>query len=321
MWKRYAAIAALSFACLDVQAQAAYPNKAIELVVPFAPGGTVNLTARMLAQRMSDMLGQPVIVENKPGAGGNIGAGYAAKARGDGYTLLYATMGNQVIQPLVSRNLPYSPSRDFAPIALFATVPNVLAVSADTPARTIGELVQYARQNPGTLNMGSAGIGSVNHMVGELFMYRAGVKFSHVPYKGAGPAATDLLAGQIQVLFVNLPTVQPYLKSGKIRILGVASEARVASMPDVPTFAEAGVQGAETESWSALMAPAATPPAIVGKLQETVTAITRDPAFAKLLDEQGARPLEGGGTELKALIDADSKRWQEVVRHADIQLD
>lgn len=321
MWKRYAAMAVLSGACFNVQAQAAYPAKAIELVVPFAPGGTVNLTARMLATRMSDVLGQPVIVENKPGAGGNIGAGYAAKARGDGYTLLYATMGNQVIQPLVSRNLPYSPSKDFVPIALFATVPNVLVVSADTPATTIGELVQYARQNPGKLNMGSAGIGSVNHMVGELFMYRAGVNFSHVPYKGAGPAATDLLAGQIQVLFVNLPTVQPYLKSGKIRILGVASDKRVASMPDVPTFAEAGVKGAETESWSALMAPASTPPAIVSKLQETVTAITRDPVFVKMLDEQGAQPLAGGGPQLKALIEADAKRWQEVVRHANIQLD
>ncbi|SAI50765.1 putattive exported protein [Bordetella ansorpii] len=321
MWKRHLALAVLSGACLNVQAQADYPNKAIELVVPFAPGGTVNLTARMLATRMSEALKQPVIVENKPGAGGNIGAGYAAKARGDGYTLLYATMGNQVIQPLVSRNLPYSPSRDFVPIALFATVPNVLAVSADIPAKTIGELVQYARQNPGELNMGSAGIGSVNHMVGELFMYRAGVKFSHVPYKGAGPAATDLLAGQIQVLFVNLPTVQPYLKSGKIRILGVASDKRATSMPDVPTFAEAGVKGAETESWSALMAPASTPPTVVQTLQETVTAITRDPAFVKMLEEQGAQPLAGGGQELRALIEADTRRWQEVVRHADIQLD
>lgn len=316
-------IVAMAFCgALAATAQAqSYPTRPIDVVVPFAPGGTVNLTARLFATRMAEKLGQPVIVDNKPGAGGNIGAAYAAKAAPDGHTLLYATMGNQVIQPLLSKNLPYSPSRDFVPIALFATVPNVLAVSADTPARSIEELVAYARANPGKLNMGSAGIGSVNHMLGELFMYRAGVEFAHVPYKGAGPAAADLLSGQIQVLFVNLPTVQAYMKSGKIRILGVASAERSPAIPDVPTFAQAGVSGAETESWSALMAPAATPPAVVQKLQDTVLAIAREPAMGNLLAEQGARPLPGDSAELKALIESDTRRWADVIEHARIQLD
>lgn len=320
MFKITAVLLAAMGCCSAVSAQG-YPDKPINLVVPFAPGGTVNLTARLLATRMSQMLGQPVVVDNKPGAGGAIGAGYVAKARPDGYTLLYATMGAQVIQPLVSRNLNYSPSRDFAPIALFATVPNVLAVSANTPAKNMAELLRYAKANPGKLNMGSAGQGSVNHMIGELFMLRTGVRFTHVPYKGAGPATTDLLAGQIQVLFANLPGLQPYVKSGKVRLLGVASKQRNAAIPDVPTFAELGIPDAETESWSALMAPAGTSPEIVRRLQDTVKAITSDPSTVKLLHDQGALPLYGNGDNLSKVITEDTRRWSEVVRQANIQLE
>lgn len=320
MFKFTAVFVAAMACCAPVGAQN-YPDKPVSLVVPFAPGGTVNLTARLLATRMSQMLGKPVVVDNKPGAGGAIGAGYVAKARADGYTLLYATMGSQVIQPLVSRNLPFSPSKDFAPIALFATVPNVLAVSEHAPAKNVAELIQYARANPGKLNMGSAGQGSVNHMIGELFMLRTGVKFTHVPYKGAGPATTDLLAGQIQVLFANLPGLQPYVKSGKVRLLGVASRQRNPAIPDVPTFAELGIKDAETESWSALMAPAGTSPEIVRKLQDTVRAIATDPAMVKQLTTQGAQPFYGNAQNLDKVIGDDTRRWTEVVKHANIQLE
>lgn len=313
-------VAAMGWWGTAIGAQA-YPAKPVDLVVPFAPGGTVNLTARLLATHMSQALGQPVIVDNKPGAGGAIGAGFVAKSRADGYTLLYATMGNQVIQPLLTRNLPFSPSKDLVPIALFATVPNVLAISTSVPATNMAELLRYAKANPGKLNMGSAGQGSVNHMIGELFMLRTGVQLTHVPYKGAGPATSDLLGGQIQVLFANLPGLQPYVKSGKIRLLGVASRQRNPAIPDVPTFAELGIKDAETESWSALMAPAGTSPEIVRKLQDTVRAIATQPAMARQLNAQGAQPFYGNAEELNKVIADDNRRWSDVVRQANIQLE
>ncbi|WP_349606397.1 tripartite tricarboxylate transporter substrate binding protein [Cupriavidus sp. DF5525] len=320
MFKFIAGLAVALAVCTGANAQT-YPNKPIDLIVPFAPGGTVNLTARILATHMSELLGQSVIVDNKAGAGGTIGATFAARAPADGYTLLYATMGNQVIQPLLYKKLQYSASKDFVPIALFATVPNVLAISANIPAKNMAELLQYAKANPGKLNMASAGQGSVNHMLGELFMLRTGVKFTHVPYKGAGPAVTDLMAGQVEVLFANLPTVQPYVKSGKIRLLGIASKRRSPVIPDVPTFEELGIKDAETESWSALMAPAGTSPQVVKKLQDTVMSITKDPAMIKQLTAQGAQPFYGSGAEMAKLINQDTRRWSEVVQHAKIQMD
>ena len=288
-----AAIAAMGIS-LGAQAQAqTYPAKPITMIVPFAPGGTVNLMGRLLANRMSEALGQTVIVENKPGGGGSIGANFVAKAPADGYTLLLATMGQQSIQPLLTKNLPYDAIKDFAPVALFSTVPNVLAVSADLPAKTVAELVEYAKQHPGKLNMASAGMGSVNHLTGELFMYRSGAKFEHVPYRGAGPATADLLSGQVQVLFANLPNVLAYIKPGKVRVLAVASEQRSPAIPDVPTLAEAGVKDAVVESWYGVMAPAGTPPEVIRKLQDTVIDLAKDPSMIAHLAEQGAVPFAG----------------------------
>jgi tripartite-type tricarboxylate transporter receptor subunit TctC len=230
-------------------------------------------------------------------------------------------MGSQVIQPLLTKNLTFSPAKDFTPIALFATVPNVLAVSANTPAKNMAELLQYAKANPGKLNMGSAGQGSVNHMIGELFMLRTGVKFTHVPYKGAGPATTDLLGGQIQILFANLPGLQPYAKAGKIRLLGVASHQRNPAIPDVPTFEELGIKNAETESWSALMAPAGTSAEVIRKLQDTVRTVATDPAMVKQLIAEGAQPFYGTSDTFAKVIAEDNKRWTEVVKRANVQLD
>ncbi|MYZ41667.1 Bug family tripartite tricarboxylate transporter substrate binding protein [Schauerella aestuarii] len=297
-----------------------YPTKPVTLVVPFAPGGTVNLMGRLLANRMSEALRQPVIVENKPGGGGSIGANMVAKAPADGYTLLLATMGQQSIQPLLSQSLPYDPHKDFSPVALFSTVPNVLAVSANTPAKTVAELVAYAKANPGKLNMASAGIGSVNHMTGELFMFKSGARFEHVPYRGAGPATADLLSGQVQVLFANLPNVLGYVKSGQIRVLAVASDKRSPAIPDVPTLAEAGVKDAVVESWYGVMATAGTDPQIIRKLQDTVVGIARDPALVTQLDEQGAVPFPGTSGDLEKLSNQETERWKDIITTAKIEV-
>jgi tripartite-type tricarboxylate transporter receptor subunit TctC len=316
-----AAIAAMGIS-LGTQAQAqaqTYPSKPITMIVPFAPGGTVNLMGRLLANRMSEALGQTVIVENKPGGGGSIGANFVAKAPADGYTLLLATMGQQSIQPLLTKNLPYDAIRDFAPVALFSTVPNVLAVSADLPAKNVAELVEYAKQHPGKLNMASAGMGSVNHLTGELFMYRSGAKFEHVPYRGAGPATADLLSGQVQVLFANLPNVLAYIKPGKVRVLAVASEQRSPAIPDVPTLAEAGVKDAVVESWYGVMAPAGTPPEVIRKLQDTVTDLTKDPSMIAHLAEQGAVPFAGTSADLAKLSGEETERWKRIIDSADVQ--
>jgi len=296
-----------------------YPAKPITLVVPFAPGGTVNLMGRLLAQRMSEVLGQPVIVENKPGGGGSIGASFVAKAAPDGYTVLLATLGQQSIQPLLVKNASYDAQKDFAPVALFATVPNVLAVSADTPARSVEELLAYAKANPGKLNMASAGIGSVNHMTGELFMYRTGTQLAHVPYRGAGPATADLLSGQVQVLFANLPNVLSYIGPGKVRVLAVASEKRSPAIPDVPTLAEAGVPNAVVESWYGVMVPSGTPPEVVRKLQDTVLSIAGEKAMVAHLAEQGALPFPGDSADLARLSNEETTRWTEIIQRAHIQ--
>jgi tripartite-type tricarboxylate transporter receptor subunit TctC len=318
MLRSVTVLAAAMGICLSASAQT-YPTKPITLVVPFATGGTVNLMGRILAKRMSEVLGQPVVVDNKAGAGGSIGAYFVAKAPPDGYTLLLATMGQQSILPLLSKKLPYDPSKDFAAVALFSAVPNVLAVSADTPAKNVAELLQYAKANPDKLNMGSAGFASVNHMTGELFMLRSGVSFTHVPYKGAGPATVDLLSGQVQLLFANLPNVAPFIQSGRIRVLAVASEKRSPAIPDVPTLAEAGVKDAVVESWYGVMAPAGTSPQVLQKLQDTVIKIANEtPVIAQLAD-QGALPFSGTSADLTKLSNEETKRWTEVIKHANIQ--
>jgi tripartite-type tricarboxylate transporter receptor subunit TctC len=318
MLKFIAALVVSAGMCMTAAAET-YPQKPITLVVPFATGGTVNLMGRILAKRMAEVLGQPVIVDNKAGAGGSIGAYVVAKAPADGYTLLLATMGQQSVLPLLTKKLPYDPSRDFARVALFATVPNVLAVSADAPAKDVAQLLQYARANPDKLNMASAGFGSVNHMTGELFMLRSGVKFTHVPYKGAGPATIDLLSGQVQVLFANLPNVAPFIQSGRVRVLAVASEKRSPAIPDVPTLAEAGVKDAVVESWYGVMAPAGTSAEILRKLQDAIVGIANEPAMIAQLADQGAQPFPGTSSDLAKLSDEESRRWAEVIGHANIQ--
>ncbi len=297
-----------------------YPSKPITLVVPFPPGGTVNLMGRLIAERMGAILGQSVIVDNRAGAGGTIGAAFAAKAPADGYTLLMGSMG-QAVQPLLYKKLPFDGNKAFTPVATFATVPNVLAVSMNTPVKNLAEFVSYAKAHPGGLNMASAGVGSINHLTGEMFEDRANVQLTHIPYKGASPAATDLQAGQVNVLFANLPNVLPFAKAGKIRLLGVASERRALAIPDVPTFAEGGVKDVVVESWYGLMAPTGTPPAVVKKLQDAILTIAGEKEFVAHLAEQGAYPYPKNTSDFSKLMEAEAKRWAGIISNANISME
>ncbi|HSV84523.1 MAG TPA: tripartite tricarboxylate transporter substrate binding protein [Ramlibacter sp.] len=314
--------AAVSAVCLVAGASAApYPEKPIRLIVPFAPGGTVNLIGRVLAQRLSEALGQQVIVENKPGAGGTLGADLVAKAQPDGYTLLLASSSHQSFHPLLYKNLPYDANKAFAQVALFASVPNVLVVSTKVPARNVKELIAFSRSNGKKLFMGSAGNGSVNQMVGELFQFKTNTDFEHVPFKGAGPATTDLLAGQIDLMFVNLPNVLPHIQSGKIRALAMASARRSSSLPDVPTMAEAGVPDVVVDSWAGVLAPAATPQPIIDKLSAEINKIAKEKSTAESLAAQGAVPLPGTTAEYAALVRFETQRWSEVIKKGNITID
>lgn len=314
-------IAAVFVLALSFTASAQeYPSRPITLVVPFAPGGTVDLMGRLIAERMSVHMGQPVIVSNRAGAGGTIGTGFAAKANPDGYTLLVGTQG-QVLQPLLYKKLNFDSNKDFLTAATFASVPNVLAVSMNTPASTMSEFVEYAKSNPGSINMGSAGVGSINHLVGEIFQDRAKVKLTHIPYKGAAPATADLQAGEVHALFVNLPNVMSLVSAGKIRLLGVASDKRVPSIPDVPTFAEGGVQNAVLDSWYGIMVPVDTPQPIVKKISDTVMAIAQEQDFAASLIAKGAVPFASDAAESARIMADELKLWTPVVDKLNIQMD
>ena len=288
--------------------------------MPFAPGGTVNLMARLVADRMGAILGQPVIVDNRAGAGGTIGAAVVAKAPADGYTLLIGSMG-QAVQPLLYKKLTFDGSKAFTSVATFASVPNVLAVSNNTPAKNMAEFVAYAKANPGYLNMASAGVGSINHLIGEMFEDRAEIKLTHIPYKGAAPATTDLQAGQVNVLFANLPNVMPFAKAGKVRLLGVASDKRAAAIPDVPTFAEGGGKDVVVESWYGIMAPTGTPPAVIKKLQDAVLTIAHEKEFTAHLMEQGAYPFPNNSVAATKLMEKEIKRWDSIVKNANISME
>lgn len=319
MVKKFATTAVALMLSFVVNAQG-YPNKPVTLVVPFAPGGGVDVMGRLIAERMSNRLGTPVIVDNRAGAGGTIGSGYVAKAPADGYTLLVGTQG-QIVQPFLYKKLPFDGSKAFVTVATFASVPNVLAVSVNTPAKSMAEFVAYAKANPKALTYGSSGVGSINHLVGEIFEDRANVQLTHVPYKGAAPAAADLQSGVINALFVNLPNVLPFAQAGKVRLLGIASDTRAAAIPDVPTFTEGGVKDVVLDSWYGIMTPTGTPAPIVKLLQDTVLAIAGEKEFAARLASQGAVPFARNTVESARLMEQESKVWAPVIQKANIQMD
>ncbi|WP_439519474.1 Bug family tripartite tricarboxylate transporter substrate binding protein [Hydrogenophaga sp.] len=309
-----------------VAAQSAWPTKPVRIVVPFAPGGTTDILARVLAPELSKTLGQSFVVDNRGGAGGNIGAEVVAKSPPDGYTLLMGTVGTHGINKSLYAKLPYDPQKEFAPITLVAGVPNVMVMNTrraqSLGINSVADFVKYAKANPGKLNMASSGNGTSIHLAGELFKSRTGIFMTHIPYRGSGPAMADMLAGSVDVMFDNLPSAMPHIQSGALKAFAVTSAVRSAALPDVPTVAEAGkLPGFEASSWFGLLAPAGTPPDVVARLQQESAKALGLPAVKERLLAQGAIPSGNTPQEFTKLIDDEIVKWAAVVKASGARVD
>jgi len=298
-----------------------YPSKPIRLIVPFPPGGGTDLFSRVLAGKLSETLKWVVVVENKPGAGGNIGVDAAAKAPPDGYTVVMGQTSNLAISPTLYRKLPYDPLKDLVPVVLVADAPLVLVVSTKSPFKTLADLVAAAKAKPGELTFASPGNGTVAHLAGELFQTAAGVKFQHVPYKGSATAMNDLMAGQVQLFMASVPTALPQIKNGKLRPLAVTSTKRAAAMPDVPTIAESGVKGFDANTWFGLLVPKGTPEAIVTRLNTEVNKVLKMPEVSKKFAAEGGGAVGGTPEEFAALLKADYTKWGKIVKDSGATVD
>ncbi|MCM5570191.1 tripartite tricarboxylate transporter substrate binding protein [Burkholderiaceae bacterium FT117] len=323
MKKLLALVAAAVMAAAAVPAQAqSYPSRAIKLVIPFPAGGATDIVGRTIAQKLSVALGQNVIVENRPGAGGTIGADQVAKAAPDGYTLLMATSSTHSIGPLINPKIPYDPFKDFAPLAHVASAPSVLVVGGSAPVKTAGELIDLLKKNPGKYNFGSSGIGTYPHLAAEMFKWRAGNLFVvHIPYRGTGLVIPDLVTGQITFLMDSIVSAQTHIKDGRVRPLAVSGAVRSKSLPDVPTFKEIGVTGMEISNWFGMFAPAGTPAEIVQRINREVNAIVRQPDVVERFEKVGAEPAGGTAEQFGALYRAESENWKAVIKRANIKLD
>jgi tripartite-type tricarboxylate transporter receptor subunit TctC len=318
-----AACAASLLACgaPAVLAQANYPDQPIRLIVPFPPAGGTDTVARLLAEKITTAQGWNLVIDNRPGAGGNIGMDVLAKSKPDGYTLGVGQTANLAINPALYPKMPYAALKDFAPVALIAGQPLVLVVKAESPYKSLADLVAAAKAKSGGLSMASAGSGTVGHLAGELFAQRAGVKFLHVPYKGAAPAATDLMSGQVDLFFATPQSAIPLMQGNRLRALAVTSSKRVPVLPDVPTVDESGYKGFEATDWKALVAPAGTSPEIIKRLNAAVEkALSQPDTLSKLLAE-GSVPLGGTPERFTQFLKAESVRWGEAVRKAGVKVD
>ena len=331
MQARRLALVALASLAMGVAAtpafgQSAWPTKPVRIVVPFAPGGTTDILARAVAPELSRAFGQSFVVENRAGAGGNLGADIAAKSPADGYTLLMGTVGTHGINKSLYSKLPYDPQKDFAPITLVAGVPNVMVMNTDT-AKTLGissvpDFIRYAKSHPGKLNMASSGNGTSIHLAGELFKSMTGVFMTHIPYTGSGPALLGLLSGQVDVMFDNLPSALPHVKGGKLKAFAVTSAQRSGAMPELPTIEEAGqLKGFEASSWFGLLAPAGTPADVVSRLQQETSKALNSPAIKEKLLAQGAIPSGNTPAEFARFIDAEIRKWAPVVKASGAKVD
>ena len=298
-----------------------YPSKPVRLIVPFAPGGTTDVLARLVAQKLTDSLGQQFIIENKPGAGGNIGTELAVKSPADGYTLVMSFDGTMAINPNTYAKMPFDPQKDLVAVANVAQVPLLIVVHPGVAAKTIPEFVALAKASPGRINYSSAGHGSTGHLTGELFRARAGIEIVHVSYKGGGQAVQDLLGGQIQMLVTALPTVEGHLKGGKLRALAFTSAKRVPGAPEVPTLAESGYPGMEVLSWYGILAPAGTPQEIVRRLNAEINRVLQMPEVRERLTALGTEPTGGSAEQFAQVIRADTARWAKVVSDAGIRIE
>ena len=324
--RRLLAATAAALLPLPLFAQTACPSKPVRIVVPFAAGGTTDILARALAPELSRVFGQPFIIENKPGAGGNVGADNVAKSAPDGYSLLMGTVGTHAINPALYPKMPYDHVKDFAPVTLVAGVPNVLVMNpAKAEAygiKSVPDLIRYAKANPGKLNMASSGNGTSIHLSGELFKTMTGTFMLHFPYRGSGPALLDLIGGNMDLMFDNLPSAMPQIKAGKLKALAVTSAERSAAVPELPTIAEAGpVKGFEASSWFGLLAPAGTPADIVSRIQQETAKALGAPALKERLLSQGAIPSGMSPADFTKLITAETKKWAEVVKASGAKVD
>jgi tripartite-type tricarboxylate transporter receptor subunit TctC len=301
-------------------AQDNYPSKAITMVVPFSAGGTTDILARIVGQALGQELGETIIIENKPGAGGNIGAQQAARSKADGYTLFMGTVGTHAINQALYKKLPYDPVKDFAPLSRVASVPNLLVAHPSRPYKTVQEMIAYAKANPGNVTYGSSGSGSSIHLSGDLFKSMTHLDMVHIPYKGSAPAVSDLLGNQIAVMFDNMPSAIQHVRSGKLRPLAVTTAKRSPELPDVPTIAEAGVPGYEATSWFGLWAVAGTPAPVLDKLHTSLSKVLKDPAVVKKINEQGGEITIDTPAQFDAFIKTEAAKWGKVVKDSGAEV-
>ena len=320
------AAAVTVFAALPLAAQGSWPSKPVRIVVPFAPGGTTDILARAVAPELSKAFGQQFVVDNRAGAGGNVGADLVAKSPADGYTLLMGTVGTHGINKSIYAKMPFDPQKDFAPITLVAGVPNVMVMNTEKAAQlginSVPDFIKYAKANPGKFSMASSGNGTSIHLAGELFKSRTGIFMTHIPYRGSGPALLDLIGGNVDVMFDNLPSAMPQIKGGKLKAFAVTSAQRSTAMPELPTVEEAGkLKGFEASSWFGLLAPAGTPPEIVSRIQQEIAKALATPAIKEKMLAQGAIPSGNTPQEFAKLIDSEITKWAQVVKVSGAKVD
>ena len=309
----------LSFPLLA--AEQAYPSKPIRLVVPFPAGGSLDVVARAIGQKLTEAWGQPVVIDNRPGAGGNIGADLVAKSAPDGYTILEGALSTHAVNVSLYAKMPYDPIKDFAPITLVAVTPNVLVLNASYPVNSVPELLAYARANPGKLSFGSGSNGSAGHLAGELFKTEAGVDMVHIPYKGGAPALQALLAGDTQLMFDNLANSAAQIKAGKLKALAVTTAKRSSLVPELPTLSETGLPGFDIYTWWGFMAPAGTPKEIVAKWNAEVTRILNSPEMKAFFAQQGAEPAPDSPEQFAALIRSEISKYAKIVKQSGAKVD
>jgi len=298
-----------------------FPNRPVKLIVPFPPGGGTDILARPIAQKLAELWGQPVVIDNRGGAGGNIGTKAAAEAAADGYTLIFGVLGTHAVNQSLYANAGFDATRDFAAITLIANTPNIVVVHPSVPARSIGELIALARQNPGVLNYATPGNGTPSHLATEIFKSMAGVELTHVPYKGSGPAMADMLGGQTQVWIANAPVVLPYIKVGKLRALATTSARRPSVAADIPTLDEAGLKGYEADTWYGLFAPVGTPDAVLDKIHVDIVSVLNQPEIRNTFAAQGAEVVGSSRRDFTLKVRQDVQKWHKVIQQLKLRID
>ena len=315
------ALAGAGMALLPASASAQeWPARPIRFVVPFATGGTTSILARALADRLGPVLGQPVVVENRPGAGGNVGMQAIATAEPDGYSMLMGPIG-LAINPALYASMPFDPIRDLVPVSLYGGVPNMLVVHPDLPVKSVADLINHARANPGKLSFASNGNGTSSHLAAEMLKSAAGIQIVHVPYKGGAPAMQDLIAGHVQLLFDQMPAVLPQVSAGRVRALGVSSARRSSAAPEIPTIAESGLPGFDMVVWFGVLVPKATPPKVVAVLNQRINEVLADPAFRSWLGTNGVEPMAGSSSDFQRFLVSETERWGRIVRSSGARVE